>query len=88
VANTIGSSNFAVGPYFAFLEDGGQERVQDIGALDVRDYLEAAKSNGLSIATLKQHMAAPSACSSTTWLPGGGRAQSRSLLEGTPPEAR
>jgi site-specific recombinase XerC len=32
--------------------------VQDIGPLDVRDYLEAAKANGLSTATLKQHMAA------------------------------
>jgi hypothetical protein len=28
---------------FAFLEDGGKERVQDIGPLDVRHYLEAAK---------------------------------------------
>jgi site-specific recombinase XerD len=37
---------------------GGRERVQDIGPLDVRDYLEAAKANGLSTATLKQHMAA------------------------------
>jgi integrase/recombinase XerD len=43
---------------FAFLEDGGKERVQDIGPLDVRDYVEAAKTNGLSTATLKQHMAA------------------------------
>jgi hypothetical protein len=34
--------------------------VQDIGPLDVRDYLEAAKANGLSTATLKQHMAASS----------------------------
>ena len=32
--------------------------MQDIGPLDVRDYLEAAKGNGLSPATLKQHMAA------------------------------
>ena len=32
--------------------------MQDIGPLDVRDYLEAAKANGLSTATLKQHMAA------------------------------
>src|SRR5262245_58889326 len=46
------------GSFFAFLEDGGRERVQDIGPLDVRDYLEAAKVNGLSTATLKQHMAA------------------------------
>jgi site-specific recombinase XerD len=37
--------------------DGGRERVQDIGPLDVRDYLEAAKANGLSTATVKQHMA-------------------------------
>ena len=35
-----------------------RERVQDIGPLDVRDYLEAAKSNGLSTAALKQHMVA------------------------------
>src|SRR5215469_13644817 len=48
----------ALGSFFAFLEDGGKERVQDIGPLDVRDYLEAAKANGLSTATLKQHMAA------------------------------
>jgi hypothetical protein len=33
-------------------------RIQNIGPLDVRDYLEAAKANGLSTATLKQHMAA------------------------------
>jgi len=32
----------ALGSFFAFLEDGGGERVQD---LDVRDYLEAAKAN-------------------------------------------
>ena len=38
----------ALGSFFAFLEDGGRERVQDIGPLDVRDYLEAAKTNGLS----------------------------------------
>jgi site-specific recombinase XerC len=48
----------ALGSFFAFLEDGGRERVQDIGPLDVRDYLEAVKANGLSTATLKQHMAA------------------------------
>jgi site-specific recombinase XerD len=48
----------ALGSFFAFLEDGGKERVQDIGPLDVRDYFEAAKANGLSTATLKQHMAA------------------------------
>jgi len=32
--------------------------VQDIGPLDARDYLEAAKANDLSTATLKQHIAA------------------------------
>jgi site-specific recombinase XerC len=37
---------------------GGRARIQEIGPLDVRDYLEAAKANGLSTATLKQHMAA------------------------------
>ena len=35
-----------------------RERVQDIGPLDVRDYLAAAKANGLSTAALKEHMAA------------------------------
>jgi site-specific recombinase XerD len=48
----------ALGSFFVFLEDGGRERVQDIIPLDVRDYLEAAKANGLSTATWKQHMAA------------------------------
>jgi len=42
----------------AYLEDCGKERVQDIGRLDARDYLEAAKAKGLSTAALKQHMAA------------------------------
>jgi site-specific recombinase XerD len=45
-------------PIAAKPEDGGKERVQDVGPLDVRDYLEAAKANDLSTATLKQHMAA------------------------------
>jgi site-specific recombinase XerD len=56
--NTRKAYGRALGSFFAFLEDGGRERVQDIGPLDVRDYLEAAKTNGLSTATLKQHMAA------------------------------
>jgi site-specific recombinase XerD len=55
--NTRRAYGRALGSFFAFL-DGGKERVQDIGPLDVRDYLEAAKANGLSTATLKQHMAA------------------------------
>jgi len=56
--NTRRAYGRALGSFFAFLEDGGRERVQDIGPLDVSDYLEAAKANGLSTATLKQHMAA------------------------------
>src|SRR5262245_4590021 len=56
--NTRKAYGRALGSFFAFLEDGGRERVQDIGPLDVRDYLEVAKANRLSTATLKQHMAA------------------------------
>jgi site-specific recombinase XerD len=56
--NTRRAHGRALGSFFAFLEDGGKQRIQDIGPLDVRDYLEAAKANGLSTATLKQHMAA------------------------------
>src|SRR5215831_2853615 len=56
--NTRRAYGRSLGSFFAFLEDGGKTRVQDIGPLDVRDYLEAAKANGLSTATLKQHMAA------------------------------
>src|SRR6516165_5299157 len=56
--NTRRAYGRSLGSFFAFLEDGGKERVQDIGPRDVRDYLEAAKANGLSTATLKQHMAA------------------------------
>src|SRR5262249_15869284 len=56
--NTRRAYGRALGSFFAFLEDGGEERVQDIGPLDVRDYLEAAKANGLASATLNQHMAA------------------------------
>ena len=56
--NTRRAYGRALGSFFAFLEDGGKDRVQDIGPLDVRDYLDAAKANGLSTATLKQHMAA------------------------------
>src|SRR5262245_51197338 len=56
--NTRRAYGRALGSFFAFLEDGGRARIQDIGPLDVRDYLEAAKANGLSTATLKQHMAA------------------------------
>src|SRR5262249_2282796 len=48
----------ALASFFAFVEDGGRDRVQNIGPLDVRDYLEAAKGQGLSTATLKQPMAA------------------------------
>ena len=58
IDNTRRAYGRSLGSFFAFLEDGGRERVQDIGPLDVRDYLEAAKANGLSTATLKQHMAA------------------------------
>jgi len=56
--NTRRAYGRSLGSFFAFREDGGKERVQDIGPLDVRDYLEAAKANGLSTATPKQHMAA------------------------------
>jgi site-specific recombinase XerD len=56
--NTRRAYGRALASFFAFLEDGGRERVQDIGPLDVRDYLEAAKGQGLSTPTLKQHMAA------------------------------
>ena len=65
--NTRRAYGRSLGLFFSFLEDGGRERVQYlthpagvpvIGPLDVRDYLEAAKANGLSTATLKQHMAA------------------------------
>jgi len=55
--NTRRAYGRSLGSFFAFLEDGGKDRLQDIGPLDVRDYLEAAEANGLSIATLKQHMA-------------------------------
>jgi hypothetical protein len=55
--NTRRAYGRALGSFFAFLEDGSREGVQDIGPLNVRDYLEAAKANGLSPA-LKQHMAA------------------------------
>jgi hypothetical protein len=44
--NTRRAYGRALGSFFAFLEDGGRERVQNIGPLDVRDYLEAAKANG------------------------------------------
>jgi len=37
---------------------GRQLGAASIGPLDVRDYLEVAKWNGLSTDTLKQHMAA------------------------------
>ena len=40
--NTRRAYGRALGSFFAFLEGGGKERVQDIGPLDVRDYLEAA----------------------------------------------
>jgi site-specific recombinase XerD len=56
--NTRRAYGRSLGSFFAYLEDGGRARIQDIGPLDVRDYLEAAKANGLSTATLKQHMAA------------------------------
>ena len=56
--NTRRAYGRSLGSFFAYLEDGGRARIQDIGPLGVRDYLEAAKANGLSTATLKQHMAA------------------------------
>jgi site-specific recombinase XerD len=57
-ANTRNAYARALASFFAFLEDGGRGRLHDISPLDVRDYLEAAKANSLSTATLKQHMAA------------------------------
>jgi site-specific recombinase XerD len=57
-ANTRKAYGRALASFFTFLEDGGRERVQDIGPLDVGDYVETGKANGLSTATLKQHMAA------------------------------
>src|SRR5262245_23163425 len=38
--NTRKAYGRALGSFFAFMEDGGRDRVQDIGPLDVRDYLE------------------------------------------------
>ena len=56
--NTRKAYGRSLGSFFAFLEEGGRVRVQDIGPRDVGDYLEAAKANGLSTATLRQHLAA------------------------------
>jgi hypothetical protein len=47
----------SLGSFFAFLDDGGRERVQATGPLDVRDNLEATKPVAFSSPTLKQHMA-------------------------------
>jgi site-specific recombinase XerD len=65
--NTRRAYGRSLGSFVAFLEDGGKERVQDIGPLDVRDYLEAAKTNGLSPPSSSTRP--PSACSSTTSSP-------------------
>ena len=46
--NTRGAYGRALGSFFVFLEGGGRERVQDIGPLDVRDDLEAAKTNDIA----------------------------------------
>src|SRR5215813_5238683 len=43
--NTRRAYGRALGSFFAFLEEGGRARIQDIGPLDVRDYLEAAKAS-------------------------------------------
>lgn len=56
--NTRRAYGRALVSFFAFMGDGGIERLQDVGATDVRDYLEAAKAQGLSVGTLKLHMAA------------------------------
>src|SRR5689334_7639635 len=39
-ANTRKAYGRALASFFTFLEDGGRGRVQDIGPLDVRDYLD------------------------------------------------
>src|SRR5499426_4489634 len=83
--NTRRAYGRSLGSFFAFLEDGGRERVQDIGPLDVRDYLEAAKANGLSTATLKQHMAAIRMLFHHLVTSG---VQPGTLREGPAPEAR
>jgi hypothetical protein len=54
-SNTRIAYGRALASFFAFLEDGGTGRVQNIGPLDVRDYFEAAKGTRLFAATLKQH---------------------------------
>ena len=56
--NTRRAYGRALGSFFAF--PGGRRQGPCAGhrPLDVRDYLDAAKANGLSTATLKQHMAA------------------------------
>jgi len=56
--NTRRACGRALASFFAFVENGGRDRVQDMGPLDVRDYLEAATGHGLSTAIPKQHMAA------------------------------
>src|SRR5262245_5657806 len=48
--NTRRAYGRALGSFCSFLEDGGKEPVQDVGPLDVRDYLGAAKASGLSTA--------------------------------------
>jgi len=45
----------ALGSFFSFWRTEAGKRVQDIGPLDERDYLEAAKANGLSTATQAAH---------------------------------
>jgi hypothetical protein len=53
--NTRRAYGRALGSFFVFLEDGGKERVEDMGSLDVRDHLEAAKADGLVTGAVLEH---------------------------------
>ena len=66
--NTRRAYGRSLGSFFAFLEDGGRARIQDIGPLDVRDYLEAAKPTA-SRPPPSSSTWPLSACCSITWSP-------------------
>src|SRR5262249_16843326 len=84
--NTRRAYGRSLSSFFAFLDDGSKERVQDIGPLDVRDYLEAAKANGLSTAKTA-HGRHPHALRPPRHR-RRARAQPRALRKSATPEAR
>ena len=85
--NTRRAYGRSLGSFFAFLEDGGREHIQDIGP-DARTTSKPPKANGPSTASLKQQSTAIRMLLDHHLVTGGVLEHNPALSVKVPPDAR